>query len=139
MGRYYNKRINIGTDYERQRKIILSRGGDGSEVLQLYVEGRAAEHNRGGCSWKKQEGERPADKEHRRGIARGTWLHRFHVRRDDAQVATSDKVHDESRQADAGDLAHLPIGAETSERRVQERAAGAGDGGRKQERNMSGL
>ena len=108
-------------------------------MLQLHVEGRAAEHNRGRCTGKEQEGERPADKEHRRGIAYGTWLHRFHMRRDDAQVATSDTVHDESRQANAGDLARLPIGAETSERRVEERAAGTGEGGRKQERNMSGL
>ena len=59
-------------------------------MLQLHVEGRAAEHNRDRCTWKKQERERPADKEHRRGIARGIWLYRFHVRRDDAQVATSD-------------------------------------------------
>ena len=108
-------------------------------MLQLHPERRAAEHNLGRCTGKKQEGERPADKEHRRGTADGTWLHRFHVRRDDAQVATSDTVHDESRQADAGDLARLPFGAETGEGRVQERAAGAGEGGRKQERNMSGL
>lgn len=107
-------------------------------MLQLHVEGRAAEHNRGGCTWQEQKGERSADKEHCRGIAGRTWLHRFHMRRDDAQVATSDTVHDESRQTNAGDLARLPIGTETGERRVQERAAGAG-GGRKQERNMSGL
>ena len=108
-------------------------------MLQLHVEGRAAEHNRVRCTKQKQEGERPADEEHRRGIARGTWLYRFHLRRDDAQVATSDTVHDESRQTNAGDLARLQIGTETSEGRVQVRAAGAGKGGRKQERNMSGI
>lgn len=107
--------------------------------MQLHPERRAAEHNRGGCTWQEQEGERPADEEHRRGIVGSTWLHRFHVRRDDAQVATSDTVHDESRQTNAGDLARLPFGTETGEGRVQERAAGAGEGGRKQERNMSGL
>lgn len=108
-------------------------------MLQLHPERWAAEHNRGGCSWKKQEGERPADEKHRRGIAGSIWLHNFHMRRDDAQVATSDTVHDESRQANAGDLARLQACTETGERRVQERAAGAGEGGRKQERNMSGL
>ena len=108
-------------------------------MLQLHVEGRAAEHNRGRCTGEKQEGERPADKEHRRGIARSTWLYCLHLCRDDAQVATSDTVHDESRQANAGDLARLQIGTEAGEGRVQERAAGAGEGGRKQERNMSGL
>ena len=126
-------------NYERQRKIILPRSGGGGEVLQLHVEGRSAEHNRGRCAGKQQEGERPADEEHCRGIARGTWLYRFHLRRDDAQVAASDTVYDESRQANAGDLARLQACAETGEGRVQERAAGAGEGGRKQERNMSGL
>ena len=38
-------------DYERQRKIILPRGGNGGEVLQLHPEGWAAEHNRGRCTW----------------------------------------------------------------------------------------
>ena len=58
-------------------------------MLQLHVEGRAAEHNRGRCTGEKQERERPADKEHRRGIVGSTWLYRFHMRRDDAQVATA--------------------------------------------------
>ena len=75
---------------ERQRETILSRSGNGGEVLQLHVEGRAAEYNRGRCSWKEQEGKRAAYEEHCRGIVSGTWLYRFHMRRDDAQVATSD-------------------------------------------------
>lgn len=85
------KLVNYGIKvYERQGKTILSRSGGGGEVLQLHVEGRAAEHNRARCTGEKQEGERPADKEHRRGIADSTWLYRFHLRRDDAQVAASD-------------------------------------------------
>ena len=40
------------TDYERQGKIILPHCGDGGEVLQLHVEGWAAEHNRGRCTGK---------------------------------------------------------------------------------------
>ena len=59
--------------------MLCSRNG--GEVLQLHVERRAAEHNRGRCSWKKQEGERPTDEEYRRGIVGDTWLYRFQMRR----------------------------------------------------------
>ena len=54
-------------NYERQRKIILPRGGNGGQVLYLHPEGWAAEHNSGRCTVEKQEGERPDDEEHRRG------------------------------------------------------------------------
>ena len=39
-------------DYERQGKIILPRGGNGGEVLQLHPKGREAEYNRGRCTGK---------------------------------------------------------------------------------------
>ena len=84
-------------------------------------------------------GERGDGEEHSGGHVGGGRVQRIDMRHDDAAVTASDTQHDESRQADAGDLARLQIGTETGEGRVQERAAGAGEGGRKQERNMSGL
>lgn len=88
-------------------------------------------------------GERGDGEEHSGGHVGGGRVQCIDMRHDDAAVTASDTQHDESRQADAGDEHGLQAGDKTGENRMQKRTQrGKGsrqEGGKQQERNMSGL
>lgn len=107
-------------------------------MLQLHPERWTAEHHGSGHTGEMQEGERGDGEEHRRGNVGGGWLQREHMRNDDAAITASNKKHDESRHADAGDEHGLQACDKTGEdgmQERQERGQGSRQRGRGEERN----